>query len=250
MSTLVEQQKHSIIKILGVKIDDVSFESTLERLMLWADGDRARTVITPNPEIILQANRDFEYRAILNAADLSLPDGYGLRLVSKLRHTVTGADVAAQLLKTLRGKRITLVVRRDGRSAVAEVQAAAEKLATHCLVQVVASSQKWSSEQGSELAAAVARTDPDVVLVGLGFPYQEQWLIRQADCIPTAKILMAVGGTFDFWTGIATRAPAALRTLHLEWLWRVVRQPRRIGRIWRAVVVFPLTVLASSKAGG
>lgn len=89
----------------------------------------------------------------------------------------------------------------------------------------------------------ITKTEPDIILVGLGFPEQEQWIDAHARRIPSVRIAMAIGGAFDFWTKVAVRAPQWMQRAGLEWVWRFMREPRRWKRIWNAIVVFPLTVL-------
>jgi exopolysaccharide biosynthesis WecB/TagA/CpsF family protein len=80
--------------------------------------------------------------------------------------------------------------------------------------------------------------DVDVLLVGLGAPYQEEFIWQIKSKMPNLKLAMGVGGTFDFWTGKQKRAPKFMRSIGMEWLWRLFRQPKRLGRIWKATVVF------------
>lgn len=90
----------------------------------------------------------------------------------------------------------------------------------------------------------MAEAEADIVLVAYGAPKQEIWIAENKDALG-AKLLVGVGGTFDMLSGRLKRAPGWVQSLNLEWLWRFLQQPSRIGRIWRAVVVFPLKVLMS-----
>ena len=99
------------------------------------------------------------------------------------------------------------------------------------------------AEDDPDLTRAVAARSPAIVLVGLGAPKQERWIARNADAVPSARIVVGVGGSFDMWADELRRAPAALRKLGLEWAWRFVLEPRRLPRMFRATVVFPLRVL-------
>jgi N-acetylglucosaminyldiphosphoundecaprenol N-acetyl-beta-D-mannosaminyltransferase len=90
-----------------------------------------------------------------------------------------------------------------------------------------------------ELRAA----DPAIVLVGLGSPKQERWIAEHAARLPSARIVIGIGGAFDMWAGRLRRAPTGLRRLGLEWAWRLALEPRRLPRIVRATVVFPFRAL-------
>jgi N-acetylglucosaminyldiphosphoundecaprenol N-acetyl-beta-D-mannosaminyltransferase len=94
-----------------------------------------------------------------------------------------------------------------------------------------------------ETVEAIRSAAPSIVLVGLGAPKQERWIERHADAFPSVRIMIGVGGAFDMWAGSKRRAPRAFRTFGLEWLWRLALEPRRLPRIVRATVVFPVLAL-------
>ncbi len=200
-------------------------------------------VVTPNPEIVLHANAHAHYRDALNAADLSLPDGFGLRMVSSLKHTVHGADMATHILTIAdeRTLRVALVIRPDGRSSAEQILTSVSALAPNAQIRAVEIRNTHSDS--AQALKLLHDYQPQVILVGLGFPYQEQWLADNLSAIQSSRIGMAVGGTFDFWAGTVSRAPRWMQSLHVEWLWRVIQQPSRILRIARATIVFPITAL-------
>ena len=92
-------------------------------------------------------------------------------------------------------------------------------------------------------AARPAFFDPHILFVAFGHPKQERWILNYAKEFTHLKAVVGVGGTFDVWAGDITRAPSLLRQLGLEWLWRLIQEPRRVKRIWNAVVVIPLLFL-------
>jgi len=96
------------------------------------------------------------------------------------------------------------------------------------------------AEREDEMIDAVLSAAPTIVLVGLGAPKQERWIARHADAFPSVRVMIGVGGAFDMWAGSRRRAPRAFRRLGLEWLWRLTLEPRRLPRIIRATVVFPV----------
>lgn len=235
------------VSIFSVQIDNISAGEALHRAGDWLHSHEARMIITPNPEILLEARRNPQYAAALNKADLSIPDGYGLQLVRAVNHTVPGVDFATDVLQLASNKRMNVmcVVRKDGRSSLQQVVDSVRHLAPHATVSGVAvNKNEWQDEA---VLKAIEEYAPQIVLVGLGFPQQELWLAQYLHRLPSVSIGIAVGGTFDFWTGVAKRAPRVLRTLRLEWLWRVIQQPTRIGRILKAVVIFPIMYFIFNK---
>jgi N-acetylglucosaminyldiphosphoundecaprenol N-acetyl-beta-D-mannosaminyltransferase len=235
------------IRILEVTVHDVDRSHVREWFTQALRKQGSFFVVTPNPEILLHAHRHNAYADVLSRADLALPDGRGLRMVSPLNHTTTGVDAARDLLSIANEHRLRVccVIRADGRSTAEETQQSVAQMAVNATVEVVPVAKgEWENPGAAEAASRFAA---DIVLVGLGFPEQELWLDRHLQQIPTAHIGMAVGGAFDFWTGVAKRAPHFVRRVGLEWLWRLAHEPRRWKRIWNAVVVFPLTVLRYRK---
>ena len=100
-----------------------------------------------------------------------------------------------------------------------------------------------STEEGRALIEVIRAAAPRVVLVAFGAPKQERWIDRHSAEVPSARIMMGVGGTLDMWAGRFSRAPRLMHRLGLEWAWRLAQQPSRLPRIARATVVFPWRAL-------
>ena len=241
--------------IFGVRLDELaSVEQVRGVATGFLDGDRAFRIFTPNPEILLFAREDTEYADVLRSADLALPDGTGVAIVQTLRNGRSvrrwpGVEVAALLLRLAaeRGETVAFV---GGTPKVAE-RSAARWRALPGLKVVTAGAGATIGEDGlaqptdreDEIVEAIRSASPTIVLVGLGAPKQERWIERHADDFPSVRIMIGVGGAFDMWAGSKRRAPRAFRTLGLEWLWRLALEPRRLPRILRATVVFPVLAL-------
>jgi N-acetylglucosaminyldiphosphoundecaprenol N-acetyl-beta-D-mannosaminyltransferase len=233
--------------IFGVRLDELRSIDQLRGIAIgFLDGDRVFRIFTPNPEILLHAREDPAYADLLRSADLALPDGTGVAIVQALRggrsvRRWPGVEIAAMLLR---------LAAERGETDVAE-RAAARWRALPGLKVVVAGAGVAVDEDG--IARSMAREDetvdvirsaaPTIVLVGLGAPKQERWIERHADAFPSVRIMIGVGGAFDMWAGSKRRAPRAFRALGLEWLWRLALEPRRLPRILRATVVFPVLAL-------
>lgn len=210
------------MQILNIQISNISFAQTLEKIEHYLNFDSSHYIVTPNPEIILAAQKDSELKEILNKANLALPDGVGLKLASKfkIKQRITGTDVMMEILEKHKNKKYKFVINEKGLSSKEEILNKAD--------------------------VQVDEESPDIVFIGLGCPEQEKWIKNNINKYSSAKVFMTVGGGFDFLTGKQTRAPKWMRNAGLEWLWRLFKQPNRIKRIFRATVVFPLKVLLSS----
>lgn len=221
--------------MLGVRVDCVDMEGTLERIEGWvAERSACRQVATVNPEFVMRAGRDPEFAAALEQADLCLADGAGVlwavrRQGCRLRERVTGSDLVPELARRAarRGHRLFLLGAGPG---VAE-EAARRLVAANPGLQVVGT---HAGEPGPEADAETRRlleaAAPDILLVAYGAPKQELWIQRNRPHL-SVPVALGVGGTFDFIAGRARRAPLWMRRIHLEWLHRLWSEPWRARRM-------------------
>lgn len=243
----------SSVTILGVRVDAVTMPQTLawvEAAVTAAAERRPRQICTANPEFLMTARRDPQFRRVLNEADLVLPDGVGLlwaarRLGTRLPERVAGSDLIYRLAE-LAGRRCWRVYFLGAAEGVA--QAAAERLRELYPGLVIAGSFAGDPRPATAgaLVAGVRAARPDVLLVAYGAPAQDEWIARYKDELGV-PVSMGVGGSFDFVAGLARRAPVWVQRAGLEWLHRLWRQPWRAGRIFTAVVAFPLAVIADRR---
>jgi N-acetylglucosaminyldiphosphoundecaprenol N-acetyl-beta-D-mannosaminyltransferase len=238
--------------IFGVRLDELETVDQLGAVTTgFLDGDRAFRIFTPNPEILLRARSDAPYADVLRSADLALPDGTGVTLVQTLRDGRSvrrwpGVEIAAFLVRLAaeRGETVAFV---GGAPDVAERAAArwrtlpgSKVVVAGAGVEVDEDGSTRPAERDDEMVDAIRSAAPAIVLVGLGAPKQERLIARHADVFSSVRIMIGVGGAFDMWAGSKRRAPRAFRALGLEWLWRLALEPRRLPRIIRATVVFPV----------
>ncbi len=237
------------IKILGTRVDNFSITEIEEKISDILEQDpRQKFVTTLNPEILLKAHRDEKYRDILNSANLNICDGFGLKLASflkskRIRARFPGADLVGFLLKKSgeMNMEVLVVVAKNSLSAPAEIEEAIKKKYSNLSVK----SEYFSTSQNYFENGIIKKAE--IVFVNFGAPDQEKFIFENRKNFPNAKILVGVGGAFDFLTGKIRRAPNFLRAIGLEWLWRLAMEPKRLKRIWDAVVVFPITELFSKR---
>jgi N-acetylglucosaminyldiphosphoundecaprenol N-acetyl-beta-D-mannosaminyltransferase len=243
-------------RIFGVRLDDLGSTDELRaRCAGYLDGDRPHRIFTPNPEILLRARGDRAYAAVLNTADLALPDGTGVALVGSVRarrriRRWPGVDVGATLIRlgADRDVGVAFFGGPDGaaRSAAARWRArlpSARIAAIGAGAPIAEDGRATSPVDDVRLLDELRAVEPAIVLVGLGSPKQERWIAEHADELPTARIVIGVGGAFDMWAGRLRRAPRAVRRVGMEWAWRLALEPSRLPRILRATVVFPIRAL-------
>lgn len=225
------------VDVLGVGFDSVTREEAADRgLALMAR--RGAYVCTPNPEIVMLARRDPALMAAVNGADLVLADGTGVvwaakRFGTPVPERVPGYDFLLDLLGRMRGSLFIL----GGRPGVAEKAAAA--VAERFPGVSVAGTFDGYSDDGPALAA-IRETKPDLLAVCLGAGRQEIWMASHRD-LPVG-LMAGLGGSADVLAGEAKLAPPRWRDYGLEWLYRLLREPGRLGR-QTALARFALAVI-------
>lgn len=237
-----------IINILGVNINTFTKKQALAKIRDFLADGRQHFIITPNPEIILAAVKPYEeFFAILNKADLALPDGIGLKIAAWLMGVnlsrITGADLLKDMLAMAEEENRPVVILnwQDGLSSESDIKKTlADK---YPKLQALALNIDRRTDLPAEKLARVKEFQPEIIFCALGAPYQEKFIFHNLANLPSVKLGLGVGGAFDFLTGRIKRAPKIFRSFGLEWLWRLIKQPRRWRRIYNAVIVFPIKFL-------
>jgi len=232
-----------MFSLLGVKIDNLSLREVLERVESFMRDNKQHYIVTVNPEFLVLAQKDKDFRKILNKADLSVPDGIGIVFASLLkknnliRSRVTGVDLFEEIcyLASMKNWNIFLYgAREETREEVKNnLLRKYPELRVNCL-----------SENGFLNDYKINDLNTKGILfVALGAAKQEKWINENLENMPNIKLAVGVGGTFDFISGNVSRAPVILRKIGLEWLWRLIIQPKRFPRIINAVIIFPFLVI-------
>ncbi|MBU1119210.1 WecB/TagA/CpsF family glycosyltransferase [Patescibacteria group bacterium] len=269
------------VDILGVSVNTVSKKKALEKFKSFLSNEQKNYIVTPNPEIVLKAQKNFSFKEVLNKSSLAIPDGTGLKwaasfladtypkrnrkylnilfvfldwvlsafrfVLSKkyrnrvIKERVTGADMFWDSVKICEQKKCSLYL-LGARDGIA--QKVAKKIKKKYPNFRIAGTYSGSPHHSSDekMRYLINDSKADVLLVAYGAPLQEFWIQRNVEHLHTIKCAMAVGGTFDFIAGKTTRAPKKYQQRNIEWLWRLRNEPQRAKRIWNAVVKFPYYV--------
>jgi len=238
----IELSSTSKLRVLSFVRDSISHKSMF-------------LIVTPNPEIILEAQEDKKLAKILNSADLALPDGVGLVLSAKILgfpalNLIKGREMFLDLAK-LANKKHWKIFLLGGRKD--EAEAAAEILSRSLKSVKIAYSAGPELNQAGEpttlkdrelekdIVAQINKFAPQILFIGFGAPKQEKWTAKWYRKLNVGGA-MVVGGTFNYISGRASLPPKWMENYGLEWLWRLITQPWRIVRIFKATVVFPIKV--------
>ena len=222
------------VRILGLPVHDVNMESTLAALDAFICARTAHHVVTADASMLVMAQDDEGLREIIAKADLVTPDSVGILWAAKrqgkpLRERVSGVDIVEMLCarSTSCGYRIYFLGAGPG---VAE-QAAERMRLRYPGAQIVGTRDGFfKDEDSAAIVEEIRACKPDVLCVAMGIPKQEKWIAAHRDRLEV-PILIGVGGTLDVLSGNVRRAPVWMQRFALEWLWRVLSNPRKISKV-------------------
>lgn len=237
-------------KILDVRIDKVAKKQALEKVASFLDSQKQNKIFTPNPEMLVDARKDEYFQEVLNSGDLNICDGVGLVLASRGKlKKIAGVDFLLDICRLAQERGQSVYLLGSGDEDV--IKQAAEALKRRLGGLKICGFNKgpkierledykieYDDTGNGDLLYDIIMKAPDILFVGFGHGKQEKWIYENLAQLPSVKIAMGVGGAFDFLAGKVRRAPKFMRFLGLEWLWRLILEPWRVGRIFKATIVF------------
>lgn len=208
------------LDIFGIKFDNLTMKEALEGVGQFLKSNKQHYAVLPYSEFIIRAQKDKEFREILNKADLCLCEGRGLWLMTrflekKLKEPINGIE----LIYKLKGRIFLFGGKKD------VVKKTADKLGESVI------GWEHGYQDLNKVIDKINKAKPEILLVGLGSPRQEKWIYENLKKIPIVRVAIGVGGAFDFISGKVKRAPKFIQKISLEWFWRLILQPQRIKRI-------------------
>ncbi len=220
--------------ILGVKVASLTMEQAVKTAEELMQSKSPRLIATANAEMIMRATQDDELKEILNTADLVVPDGAGTVWASnylgvKMPERVAGFDLVHALFADAPAKKYRIFFFGSAPGVAQKAKAKAE--ADFPGIQIVGVRNGFfTADDEAEIIAQIKAAKPDLLLAALGVPKQEKWLKQHMNEIG-CPLNIGVGGTFDVMAGVMKRAPLWMQKAKLEWLFRGMLQPKRIGRL-------------------
>lgn len=244
-------------QILGVKIDLVNKVEALKKVSDFLNSNKQFKIFTPNPEMIVDANKDRYFKNVLNSGNLNICDGFGLSFFSRTQR-IAGTDFMIEICKlaSKNGNKIFLLGSGNEdviKKTVEKLQKTIQNLnivgfyhgdnVTIEQYENNVTNLKYSKEKNDQLIQKINKTNAQILFVAFGHNKQEKWIYENLSKIPSIKIAMGVGGAFDYISCFKKRAPKLIRQIGLEWLFRLFLEPKRIKRIFKAVIIFPYLIL-------
>jgi len=238
------------MRILDIPIDRVSGAEATKIFRRLMDEEGCSLIVTPNSEIVVNASKDSQLKTLIEGADLVIPDGIGLVYASKimknpLQERVTGIDFLTQVLVYLQetGKSIYLLGSKPG---VAEKAAENMRMRYPALKIAGTHDGYFQAEDEPALIEEINASGASFLCTALGSPKQEKFIMKYREQLKHVRAGMGVGGSLDVWAGTVKRAPAFYQKHGLEWLYRLIQQPSRAGRMAK-LPVFMIKVLTFKK---
>ena len=241
--------KRHKIDILGVGVDDISQKEALDLILKLAQDQReSHFAVTVNSEFVMLARKNKDFAQILKNADLALADGWWVaqsKLIfgGKRRERIAGVDLVENLCKEA-GKKAIRVGFLGGFGSVAQRVAERQKMRFPKLKVAFAGPGNPTIGYDSRLKMALDKAGRiDILFVAYGMGQQEFWIGRNLKKLDVG-VFIGVGGAFDYISCVKRRAPELLQNIGLEWLWRLINEPRRI---WRMRVLPTFFILVTYK---
>lgn len=239
------------VEILGVNIDSMTFAETVDVAKKLLKTDGVSKIFTPNPEIIMCAKDDGSLKEILNSADICTADGIGVVYASKILkmpvpERVAGFDLVCALLEHLAETKDGVFL-FGAKPGVADM-AKAKMEEKYPGINIVGTENGYFATSDEEkIVEKINASGAKLLLVCLGAPKQEKWIAKYQEALKI-NLAMGVGGTLDVFAGVAKRAPKVFVKLNLEWAYRILKNPSRLGR-FAALPKFVIEVLKNKQQG-
>jgi N-acetylglucosaminyldiphosphoundecaprenol N-acetyl-beta-D-mannosaminyltransferase len=221
------------IDILGCRLDLIDAQTATDTIVRFAHEGACAQIVTLGTEMVVYAQHDPAFLEVVNRCALSLCDTVGVLAVAQqrgaaLRERVTGVDLLEKLCARAAAEALPVFLFGGAPGVAAD---AAAILEVRCPGLIVAGTRHgfFSSEEEAEIAEEIRASGAQLLFAGLGSPRQEMWLsshLRETGC----PVGIGVGGSFDVVSGRVKRAPMIWRRFGLEWLYRLIREPRRFRR--------------------
>lgn len=229
------------MNILNTRVDNLTKKEISSKIESFLSERKFHQIATVNPEFILEAGKNEKFKNILNNCDLNVADGIGIKFAfwrygKNLKCRTTGIGLMWKIIRLANRNKYTifLAANKNGLSSWEETRDAIIRLYPDLVID-------GKNIDPKDKNFNILNVGHDILFCNFGAPLQEDFINRQKN--DSIRLAMGVGGSFDFITGKTRRAPYFWRFFGLEWLWRLILQPKRWKRIWRAVIVFPIKII-------
>lgn len=233
------------IELLGLNIDDYTFEEAITTAKSFIDGQKVCQVVTINPEMFQNAEKDTNFAQIIKESEMVIADGVGVKIAAQITGNsldrIPGIDFARRLLKEASDSSIPVAIVGAKEEVITK---AVENLQKQISGLNIVYYRNGYFDNDEVVYNELKAKSPKLILVAMGSPRQEQF-IYNAKKVLNPALMIGIGGSLDVWSGTVKRAPKIFQILGLEWLYRTASQPSRIKRIFPTLPLFLLKALNS-----
>lgn len=221
--------------IFGVPLQIHTYETAVDQAIDSLRSEKMTQLVTPNTEMLMRARRDKKLKEALQTAPISVLDGVGLVWAIKYLYNVraarvTGVDLIERILASMneqmKGSRVLFIGRSDGLDAKSAQKAAHLLQARYADLSIKGISMSLDDISLNN----INDHHPDFLIVGFGVPFEEIWLAEQSKNLSTVRLAIGAGASADFIAGVQKRAPVWVQNIGMEWLYRLIRRPKRLVR--------------------
>jgi len=242
------------IEIFGIQFDNLKTDEVLEKIQEFLKDNKQYYIVLPYSEFVVRAQKNQPFKNILNQADLCLCESRGLYLVARmigkgLKQPINGIE----LIYNICDKSQFLISNFKSNSNFKNSKIESKFKIQNSKLFLFGATESVIKKTAEKLGESIIGFEngyqdfdkviekinlikPNILLVGLGSPKQEEFIYNNLSKMPSVKLAIGVGGAFDFISGRVKRAPHILQNIGLEWLWRLMIQPKRLKRICKGVV--------------
>lgn len=224
---------NQVVRLFGVKFHKVDEDAAFKKFLYLLNRSKYGMIFAPTSEMVMMAQKDLEYKDILADGDLVIPDGFGIMMASKMKglgieHRMHGLDMMENILKYCNNAKKSIYL-------LGSSQEHAEKAAKNIGITYpnikVAGYQSGYFDETEELRIVdrINEAKPDILFVTMGAPLQEKWMYKHRKIL-NVRVAMGVSDAVDIWAGAVKRTPKIFKKIGLEWLYRLIHNPRRIKR--------------------
>ncbi|MFA5210937.1 MAG: WecB/TagA/CpsF family glycosyltransferase [Patescibacteria group bacterium] len=249
--------------LLGIKIDNLTKKEVLEKIKTFLNIPGQYKIFTPNPEMLVDAQTDLYFKEVLNSGDLNICDGKGIEIFAGEKiERISGIDLMTDILKLAEQNNYSVFFLGSGDKQTLEhlknnlikiypnLKIAGLNKGLEINKILIENKEKLSfnKQENDELIGEIVMTKPQIIFVAFGHKKQEKWINEFLRDLPSVKIAMGVGGSFDYLADKTKRAPVWMRKIGLEWFFRLLSEPKkRVLRIFKAVFIFPYLIFKNKK---
>ena len=231
------------VELLGYNVDDYTFDEAIIKAKSLIDVQHVSQVVTINPEMFKEAEKNQNFSNIVKEAEMVIPDGIGvkiaLQITGKKANRIPGIDFAKKLLQEAAVSGIPVAIIGSKEEVVVK---AVENLQNEINGLNIVYYHNGYFKDDALIYDELKNKSPKLILVALGSPRQEEF-IYNAKKVLNPALMVGIGGSLDVWSGSVKRAPKIFQKLGLEWLYRTVSQPSRFKRIFPTLPLFLLKVI-------